>query len=58
VIEDFTNDGRIFNSADDSDFSTAFWAESDIDIKNPLQELGPWDSVWFLCVAFLIVAGH
>ena len=47
MIENFTNDGRIFNGAGDSDFSTAFWADSDIDIdiENPLQELGPWDSV-------------
>jgi hypothetical protein len=30
VIENFTNDGRIFNSADDSDFSTAFRAEAQI----------------------------
>jgi hypothetical protein len=45
VIENFTNDWGIFNGADDSDFSMAFWAESDIDIENPLQELGPWDSV-------------
>ena len=45
MIENFTNDGRIFNDADDSDFSTAFWADSDIDIENPLQEVGPWDSV-------------
>jgi hypothetical protein len=45
VIENFTNDGRIFNGADDSDFSTAFWADSDIDIENPLQELGPGYSV-------------
>lgn len=45
MIENFTNDGRIFNGADDSDFSTAFWADSDIDMENPLQEVGPWDSV-------------
>ena len=45
MIENFTNDGRIFNGAGDSDFSTAFWADSDIDIENPLQELGSRDSV-------------
>ncbi len=51
MIEDFANDIRIFDGADNSNFATAFRAEGDVDIENPLEELSPGDSAglfWFL----------
>ena len=47
MIQDFSNDLGVFDGRKDFHFTTASWANADVDVEDPLEKSCPGHSFWF-----------